>query len=319
MKYRVMLVTILGFISFYYRFSFADTVVLTSGVEEKGIVVEEYADRIIFSQEKGEIEILKKDIKDIHYDAEEQNLLALGNLYKEKGNLNKALEYYKKALDTNPNFKEAKDAVSFVAALRLREQELRKKSHIRKIAELADPTLIKKYQTPKTAEEEIRDKIGISFVKEKEGVRIKQIARNSPAEIAGLYYKDLIISIWGTLIGYSDENEIKKLLLDPRYKEVKFVIQRDLFLTANVQAKSLEEYYGFTAQLDEEGFKIADVREESSASKANLETGDFLCKVNDESVRYMSLDKLKSAIKESTKKGMIKLTVRKEIALIKKE
>ena len=86
----------------------ADTVFLKNGQEIKGIVVEEYIDRIKFSTMDGEIEILKSDIKDILYDLRVQNLIKLGDFHKQKGNLARAYIYYRKAYHTDPSFEPAK-------------------------------------------------------------------------------------------------------------------------------------------------------------------------------------------------------------------
>ena len=48
--------------------SFSDTIYLKDKSQVKGIVVEEYNDRIVISTEYGESEMMKEEIKKIIYD-----------------------------------------------------------------------------------------------------------------------------------------------------------------------------------------------------------------------------------------------------------
>ena len=55
----------------------SDTVYTKEGKELKGIIVEDYKDRIIFSTIDGQITVLKSDVKELYFDTEEQNLIKL--------------------------------------------------------------------------------------------------------------------------------------------------------------------------------------------------------------------------------------------------
>src|SRR3989338_3099525 len=56
----------------------ADTIVMKNGKELKGLVVEQHADRVIFSTENGEVPIFLKGVKDIRYDEPAQNFMKIG-------------------------------------------------------------------------------------------------------------------------------------------------------------------------------------------------------------------------------------------------
>jgi C-terminal processing protease CtpA/Prc len=299
--------------------AFSDTVRLKDGREEKGVVIERYSDRIVFSQEEGEAQILKKDIQEIIYDTKEQNFLVIGNLYKEKDNLDKAIEYYKKALAEKPNFKEARDAISLVTTLKLRRKEFEKKEEIIRRAEISGVVTPKKNSGIKTARERIRETIGVTYEKNTEGVMIKQLLKGSPAEISGLKGGDLIVSIWGNLIGYSSEEDIERLLLDPKYKELRLIIQREIILPVSVSANDIERQLGFNIILDEQGFRASDIPENSPASEAGINNGDIIYKINDDQIRYTGLDKVRALAQEKAREGPLKLLIRREISLIRKE
>ena len=78
--------------------AFADTVYLENGEKMKGVIVEEYHDRVVISTYEGEKSILKKDVHTISYDLVEQNLVVLGDSYADRNKHGEAYFYYKKAV-----------------------------------------------------------------------------------------------------------------------------------------------------------------------------------------------------------------------------
>jgi len=93
--------------------SLADAIYLKDGKEVKGIVVEEYADRVVISTYEGEQMLPKSDIDNIEYDFVEQNLVKLGDRYKERHEFEKAYFYYEKAIKTNPDYKVARERMNY--------------------------------------------------------------------------------------------------------------------------------------------------------------------------------------------------------------
>ena len=89
---------------------YADIVVMNEGEELKGVVVEEYDDRIMLSTIDGEKQVMRKDIKKVIFDLEEQNLTSIGDFYQDNKRFEKAAYYYKRALIVNPNYKKAPPA-----------------------------------------------------------------------------------------------------------------------------------------------------------------------------------------------------------------
>ena len=79
MKLKLYIITLvlIGFATS----SFSDTIQLTSGEKVMGIIVEEYADRVVVSTFEGEKIVHRNNIKSLYYDQMEQNLIKLGDKY----------------------------------------------------------------------------------------------------------------------------------------------------------------------------------------------------------------------------------------------
>ena len=69
---------------------YADTVILKNRTKVKGLVVDEYVDRIALSTVEGERDVFRKDIDSVEYDTPEQNFMQLGRAYDLKGWYDKA-------------------------------------------------------------------------------------------------------------------------------------------------------------------------------------------------------------------------------------
>jgi len=82
--------------------------------ELKGIVVEDYKDRITFSTIDGHVTVMKSDVKELYYDTEEQNLIKLAEQARDRADYIRAFIYYDKAFKLNPDSKAAKDGVVFL-------------------------------------------------------------------------------------------------------------------------------------------------------------------------------------------------------------
>ncbi|MEE8317873.1 MAG: tetratricopeptide repeat protein, partial [Candidatus Omnitrophota bacterium] len=100
MRYLItMIICIISVTTLLY----ADTVIMKDRTKVKGLVVEEYVDRITLSTVEGEKNILRQEIERIEYDTPEQNFMQLGRAYDAKGWYDKASFYYKKAMEIKPD------------------------------------------------------------------------------------------------------------------------------------------------------------------------------------------------------------------------
>src|SRR4030042_5854565 len=116
--YLVFLLSFLGVIS-----ASADTVYIKDGEEIKGIVVEEYTDRLVISTYEGEKTFFKKNIDRIIYDLTEQNLVMLGDKCMSREEFEKAYFYFDKAGRENPGYQLASDRMNYVTGYFFRKDE----------------------------------------------------------------------------------------------------------------------------------------------------------------------------------------------------
>ena len=63
----------------------ADTIYTRDNKELKGIILQDYKDRVLLSTVDGETTLMKADIRELYYDSEEQNLIKLAEQSREKG------------------------------------------------------------------------------------------------------------------------------------------------------------------------------------------------------------------------------------------
>src|SRR3989338_2529431 len=199
---------------------YADTVILKNGAKVKGLVVDEYVDRVALSTVEGEKHILRKDIDRIEYDTPEQNYMQMGRAYEDKAWYDKAAFYYRKAMDINPDYKEARDAYVASHAKMWHEEEKRTKKDIETHNMAIEWQANKNKKVPvvvKSREDLVKGGIGISII-DNEGIfRINEVIPGSSASKAGIQKGDFLVAIWGMLIRYSKLEDVLNQLIGPRY------------------------------------------------------------------------------------------------------
>src|SRR3989338_4438616 len=119
---------------------FADTIYTNDGKELKGIIVEDYKDRVIFSTSEGEIVVMKEDVRELYYDNEEENLIKLAEQAKERSDYIRAFAYYDRAYKLNPKSKAAKDGLVFLQGYLFRQEQAKKEGEINRRSEMEQPS-----------------------------------------------------------------------------------------------------------------------------------------------------------------------------------
>jgi len=308
---KIIILIILAFIS---TTLYADTIVMKNKTKAKGLVVDEYVDRIVLSTVDGEKDILRKDIDRIEYDTPEQNFMQLGKSYEEKSWYDKAAFYYKKAMEINPDYKEAREAYLASHAKIWREEEKRVKKDIElhtMAMEWQKSRNKKEDSSPKSKEILVKQSLGISLA-EKDGIfRIDEVVPGSSAARAGIVKGDLLVGIWGRLIRYSKPEYVLNELLGPRFSEIKILIEKDISMPAD-SGKGTYRELGITIGFEYEGLIVKEISQEKKAWAAGLRKGDFIIAIDKKATRYLPLDSVIDLI-NSPKNNNIIFTVRRNL------
>jgi len=314
MKIKIVLI-ILG-LMFISTVIYADTIIMKDRTRVKGLVVDEYVDRVALSTAEGEKHILRKDIDRIEYDTPEQNFMQLGRAYDEKKWYDKATFYYKKAMEINPDYKEARDAYVASHAKIWREEEkmARKDIEISKMAaEWQERRGDKEGTAVKSKESLIRESLGIGLA-ENDGIfKITEVLQGSSAAKAGMQKGDFLAGIWGRLIRYSKLEDILSELAGPKYSEVKILIERDISVDIEMSQNVYREI-GALLSFEYEGLVVKDIISGKKGEAAGLRKGDFVIAVDRDITRYMPMDSIIALI-NSPKNNKIVFTIRRTINL----
>ena len=296
---------------------YADTVVTKDGKKIKGLVVEEYTDRIKLSTVDGERDISREDIERVEYDTPEQNFMQLGRAYDAKGWHDKAVVYYKKAMELNPDYKEAKDAYLSSHAEMWRQEEKMTIKEVERQHMVMDWWKERRKETSSLSKDKallLRDVIGISLV-QKEGVfTIDEVRPYSAAARAGIQKGDNLVGIWGRRISYSKMERIIDELLGPKYSEVRVLVEREISIGIDERSKNLYKELGILLGFEYEGLVIKDIVDGKRGAPAGFKKGDFVVAINKNITRYLPLDNIIALINSADDKNII-FTVERTINL----
>ncbi len=272
---------------------FADTIFLERGDSIKGIVTQQYEDRVIISVPGGEIGIYRNRISRIKFDEPEQNYLQMGDKYLEKKQFNKASQLYKRALKIKPDFQQVKDA--------LLKLEDRKKSQVMERQKKEE--LLKKIR--EESEIMLRKMLGI----EVDSSYKMYIYPDSPAIKNGIQTGDKLVAIYNQPAKYMSLANIRKYLIGSETGKVKLTIERDIRITESGRL-------GIRIEIKQTGLTITEVIYNSTAEIIGLKAGDRIAAINGKNTRYMNMKQVVKGIKQRSF-GQLSLAIRRDIILIR--
>ena len=301
----------------------ADTVHLIDGSETKGIVVENYHNRIVLSTFEGEKEIEKTSIKDILYDRREQNLLKLGDYHQEKGNFLQAYSYYKKAYEINPDYKEVRDKFIYARSIFLKNPEkqfksdmARKQALFKETGKVYNPVIKEKNDIPETV---LKNKIGIVLYEDDYMPKIASVVPLSSGSQSGIKTGDIIFSIWGKMTGYLDLDIVVDMIINNPSPEITLTIKRRIQISRLKGLARGSDEPGISIGIIEEGLAVKAVRPGSDSAKNGLLEGDIITNINGEPTRYMPLNTAAFKIQENFVSDKLQLDILRSVYLWRKE
>lgn len=288
----------------------ADTLYLKDKSSLKGIVVEDYADRIVYSTIDGEKEILKSHITRIEYDEPIDNLINLGDSAFKNGYYKAAFKYYLLAQEINPNIADLNDKIYYTETIIYRTPEIQKREHLALKQEIISGR-IKRPSSSKeiTPWEALQKEMGISISRKKHGrFYISDIAKDSPFKKAGALKDDGIVAIWSELCDYLTFQDLYTFLSNPHEPMTAITIERNLWLQDDkpLGAKIIMKWEGAVVDI---------LSEDGAAKEAGIKNGDSIIAIDGKTIRYIPLNTVLKYLKERGPKTSI--TIRRKLTVYK--
>ncbi|MDD5439497.1 MAG: nickel pincer cofactor biosynthesis protein LarC [Candidatus Omnitrophica bacterium] len=288
-------------------YAVADTVYCKDGRELKGIIVEEYRDRVILSQEDGEKALSKDIIRSIDYDLEEQNLVSMADASLRAGDYDRAYYYYEKAKAVNPSYKDAIAGSNYLSGYIMRRASSKKLAQIQWSQTVEDFNKEKRKEGASVPK--IVDLVGLELAEDtSHRIVVKKIYEGTPADRAGIAEGDAIASVWGKLTGYMRLDDVTALFTRGENLELKVQVDRKLKVEPKVILPS-------QLSLVFDGLTLKAVREESQAYQDGFRDGDVILAIDGKNIRYTPQAEIERTLAE----GPHVLVIRRELTIWRSE
>ncbi len=268
---------------------FADEIYLTSGETLTALVVEEHHDRIVLSTEGGEKTILRSQVEEVFYAEPEQNYLYLGNQALDGRDFSLARGFFRKALQINPRFGEAEDAL-------LRSEDLERKGSI--------PLLVVE---PLRAVEKM---FGITLEAGDPHTLAAEVREGSSAQRSGILSGDALVAIWGYSLAFLAPKRVAAELAGPSGTQIKVTIKRVVLISG----EAARGRSPFDLDMGRLGLTVPRVRPSTAADRAGLLPGDRIVRISQESTRYMPLSQAQRKIAEGRERG-VRLVIHRDLMI----
>lgn len=315
----ITLIITISWVLFLCSVSPADTVILKSGKKVKGLILDEFKDRIVLSTADGEKTIIKSDIRSAVYDSEEKALMRMGENQLKRGQYIKAYHTFEKVVELDPDLEKARERRNYLRSY------LETKTRYDVVDDLN--TRKERYEGAegKIPVREVEEELGLVLAPGDKYVSIESIrgrgrSRSGPSLAPG----DRIVAVWGELTAYMGVDEVAELLLAPG--EVKFTVERDvhpgLSSAGKLSGVFLRTRYkriaGAELKLKTEGVIVENIIPGGPFETAGIRKGDLVYRISGRNTRYMPMAELVKIIEENQNRK-IDLVIRRDITLWRKE
>lgn len=297
----------------------ADTVILKDDRRIKGLILDEYKDRIVLSTASGEKTIFKSDIRYAVYDDEERALLQTGREQFKRMQYIKAYYTYEKALELNPDLEDARQKLDFLRSYVETKTRYDVLDTVRTKNELYGGA------AGKTLVNEVREELGMVLGTDGKYVFIDEIVSNISGEDPPPYKEgDRIISVWGEMAAHMSVDEVAEMLLRPG--EIRFVVERTALpelsafnpITAILTLSTYRNIAGADLKLAKKGVIADRVFSDGPFSRAGIRAKDLLCRIGGSNTRYMPLRDVIDVI-ISNRGRALEVVIHRDITVWKKD
>lgn len=264
---------------------FGDTVYFNNHKLE-GRIVEETPAHVVIETPIGKATITKDRITKIERLSQEENFLEMGDDCFKQKRYDAAIDYYNKALEVNPEYEKAKEALA-------KAKEIKEEIAQRRKLELE--RLRKEREKKK---EKLEKKIGMVVDEINGKFEVVNVVKGSPSDHAQIKLHDRLITIGGSSTKGMTLEEVWEKLSGK--KPISLTIERE----AEVLRKRVEYRkrsfvgIGIFLDTDNKGLFVSSVIEGESADKAGLAGGDRIISINGKSTKDLGLDEAAELISD---------------------
>ena len=294
-------------------YSLADTVIFEDGTRTKGLILEEFKDRVVLSTIEGEKVLMKEDIRSTIYDSEEKALIQEGRNHMKKGRYVKAYYTFQKVAEINPEIQEAYQKMDYLeAVIGEKSRDAVKRKIIGGRRELFPDSLEKSSSM-------LKDSLGLILVQNGKYVQVDKVLRGYGSGSV-IKRRDKIVSVWGMMTAYMTTDEVAELLVSSG--EVLAVIERTTEthfsrpegLWYRLYPMRYRKVIGASLAIDLEGLHVNDISRGGPFDAAGLEKGDMIVRIKGKNTRYMPVKEIRSLIEDSRGEE-VEIVIRRNVKL----
>lgn len=301
-------------------FSCADTLLLKSGEKVKGLILNEYKDRIVISTAGGERYYMKSAVKGAFYDDEYRELLQRARNEVKRKQYVKAYYTYRDVLKIETANQEAKEREVFLYKFLYSEPN-------RDIERAIEKRNDEEGSNEKSVDviDKAQKKIGFMLMQGDKYVKLgPHVPRGGVvANNGGPRQGDEIIAVWGEMAAYMDVIDVAEIIAGPYESTV--LLQRKIKVNAGKSKSGIPGFFdgvrdviGADIVITERGLVVRDLSENGPFKRASIRQEDIVFAVNGREVSYMPIADVRKLIKNEQGKEM-EFTIHRTINLWAKE